>query len=326
MADQTPPPDSPNIVPPGVTNAEINIANEPPSSPMRTDNAHVANLFGASHAFAQNKRMSILREASGHTPARKKRGNTAHRVSALRARIAIQETLAADMSTLHVSESFVDREASSDLIRAPVATPDGDDDGDERVDESDDDDNDYDPDSLPSVKPKKKTATKKAREGKVVLDRNFMCDLREDTFDPKPFRKGMQEKYSKSEIDRFDSDFKRQLHFNFAATRNTQKQRQSQEATRASRLRDIDLDLIPHDLTTLSSKRSDLSRYILEDMLDCPPGSRFIVCIATDANDIERGEYYSHKASQIATDIRLAKGECEYWKMCGRRAYCSLAL
>jgi len=36
MADQTPPPDSPNIVPPGVTNAEINIANEPPSSPMRT--------------------------------------------------------------------------------------------------------------------------------------------------------------------------------------------------------------------------------------------------------------------------------------------------
>ena len=122
MADQTPPPDSPNIVPPGVTNAEINIANEPPSSPMLTDDAHVANLFGSSDAIAQNKRMSILREASGHTPARKKRGDTAHRASSLRARIAIQETLAADMmSTLHIGDSsfFVDRDASSDLIRAP---------------------------------------------------------------------------------------------------------------------------------------------------------------------------------------------------------------
>jgi len=56
-------------------------------------------------------------------------------------------------------------------------------------------------------------------------------------------------------------------------------------------------------------------------MLDCPPGSRFIVCIATDANDIECGEYYSNKASQIATDIRLSKGKCEYWKMCGRRYF-----
>ena len=31
MVDPSPSPDSPNIVPPGVTNAEINIANEPPS-------------------------------------------------------------------------------------------------------------------------------------------------------------------------------------------------------------------------------------------------------------------------------------------------------
>jgi hypothetical protein len=34
MANTTPPPGSPYIVPPGVTNAEINIANEPPSSPV----------------------------------------------------------------------------------------------------------------------------------------------------------------------------------------------------------------------------------------------------------------------------------------------------
>ena len=37
MADSIPPPGSPNIVPPGVTNAEINIANEPPPSPVPPD-------------------------------------------------------------------------------------------------------------------------------------------------------------------------------------------------------------------------------------------------------------------------------------------------
>jgi hypothetical protein len=37
MANSTPPPGSPYIVPPGVTNAKINIANEPPSSPVPPD-------------------------------------------------------------------------------------------------------------------------------------------------------------------------------------------------------------------------------------------------------------------------------------------------
>jgi hypothetical protein len=99
-----------HIVPPGVTNAEINIANEPPSSPDLPDEAPAANLFGRSHGIAQNKRMSILREKSDHTPARKKRGDTARRASSLNARIVIQETLAADMSTLHVGDSLDARE------------------------------------------------------------------------------------------------------------------------------------------------------------------------------------------------------------------------
>jgi hypothetical protein len=127
--------------------------------------------------------------------------------------------------------------------------------------------------------------------------------------------------YSEDDIDRFDADFRKQIHFNFAATRNTQKQKQSQEATRASRLRDIDLDVIQRDTTTVTTNRSDLSRYILEDILDCPPGSRFIICIATDAVDVERGYYYSKTATLIANKISLAEGECEYWKMCGRRYF-----
>jgi hypothetical protein len=41
-------------------------------------------------------------------------------------------------------------------------------------------------------------------------------------------------------------------------------------------------------------------------------------CIATDAADVAQGEYYSNTVSLIANEIRLAKGECEYWKMCGQ--------
>ena len=37
MADSIPPPGLPNIAPPGVTNAKINIANKPPSSPVPPD-------------------------------------------------------------------------------------------------------------------------------------------------------------------------------------------------------------------------------------------------------------------------------------------------
>jgi len=286
---------------------------------MRTDDAPVANLFGASHGIAQNKRMSILRETSGHTPARKKRGNTVHCASSLKARITIEETLAADTSSHHVGDPCNFCNGSSDFVRAAVVTPDGDDDSDERVDESDDDD--YNPESGPSPKQQKKKAKKKPRETKVVLDRKFMCVLQQDTFNHEPFRKGKPEVYSTNDIDRFDSDFKKQLHFNFAATRNTQKQRQSLEATCASRLRDIDLDLIQRESTQLTTNRSYLSRYILEDVLNCPPGSRFIVCIVTEANDIKRGEYYSNKASQISNEILLVKGDCEYWKMRGRRYF-----
>ena len=127
--------------------------------------------------------------------------------------------------------------------------------------------------------------------------------------------------YSKDDIDQFDADFKKQIHFNFAATRNTLKQKQSQEATRASRLRDIDLDVIQRDTSTLTTNRSDLSRYTWRVSLIARQAAGFILCIATDAADVERGEYYSNKASLIANEIHLAKGECEYWKMCGRRYF-----
>jgi hypothetical protein len=153
MADSIPLPGLPNIVPPGVTNAEINIANEPPSSPVPPDKAPVANLFGRSLGVTQNKRPSIRREESGHTPTRKKRGNTMCRASSVKARIAIQDALATDMLSLHVKDMC---DASLHRHMTAVITPDGDcgdadsdcgnADGDRGNVESDDED--YSPDPI----------------------------------------------------------------------------------------------------------------------------------------------------------------------------------
>jgi hypothetical protein len=93
----------------------------------------------------------------------------------------------------------------------------------------------------------------------------------------------------------FNNQFHKQLHFNFFATRNSQKQRKSCDSPRASWLRDFDLDVI---LTKPSSslqqllltKWHELTWYNLEDILNCPVGSRFIVCIAANGGKLEHDD------------------------------------
>ena len=140
-------------------------------------------------------------------------------------------------------------------------------------------------------------------------------------FDHKLFRRGKEDIYSVAKMERFDADYRRQLHFNFSATRTTQKQKQAFDATRASRLRDVDLDALPDNTssTIISSKRQDLSRYILEDILDCPVGSRFIVCIATEDNDDEPSKYYSETVRAIQSDFRSEGLPVETWRMSSKR-------
>ena len=159
MANSIPPPGLPNIVPPGVTNAKINIANEPPSSPVPPDVAPVANLFGGLLGVIQNKRPLIRRKESGHTPARKKRGNTMCRASSVKARIAIQDALTADMLSLHVDNPC---DESSYQRMTAVITPDGDcgdADGDRGDAESDDED--YSPDPIAPPNQQQKRVRKK---------------------------------------------------------------------------------------------------------------------------------------------------------------------
>jgi hypothetical protein len=72
-------------------------------------------------------------------------------------------------------------------------------------------------------------------------------------------------------------------------------------------------------ITQLPTKHHELSWYILEDVLDCPVGSQFLMCISADTGDFERGAYYSKMAHLIASEIKLAGIEAEWWKMLGRK-------
>ena len=157
---------------------------------------------------------------------------------------------------------------------------------------------------------------------KISLDRNFICYLRPDTFDHELFRRGKEDIYSIEEMERFDADFRMQLHFNFSATRTTQKQKQAADATRASRLRDIDLDSLQESAsstTTMSNKRQDLSRYVLEDILDCPVGSRFIVCIVAEETNDQRSIYYVDTARVLQIELKRHGLLVETWRMSGKR-------
>ncbi len=82
----------------------------------------------------------------------------------------------------------------------------------------------------------------------------------------------------------------------------SQKQLESTAATHANRLWDVDLDVLPKHTSILSTNWHELSRYILEDLLDCPVGSQFIVCNATYSANLEHGDYYSDKAKTIVNE------------------------
>ncbi len=304
-----PSPSSPSLIPHGVTYDEIRLAHAPSLSPVRADNAPVANLFCGSQGVSQNKRLSLPRETSGHTPARKKHGRTTRRASLVKAQGAIQEMLAA----LQVDDE------SSDLHR-PIVTPNCNVArvGDHEDDSSDNED--YHPMSGHVPPPSSCLPKQKKIEPKIILDHSFLTFLCPSTFDNQPFWKGQPPLYSDADMSTFDDQFRKQLYFNFSATRNSAKQRESRESTRASWLREIDLDVeLPSSQQLLSTKRHEMSRYILEDILDCPVNSRFIVCVSADGANLERGDYYAEKALIIADEIKRAGLETESWRMSGWR-------
>ncbi len=251
MADPNPPPRLPDIVPQNVQSGQNKACTCSPLSSVHANDTPIANLFGESHGLSHNKRISNPRETTGLTPARKKYGAPIHRASYLKVQSAIQEQLAKWLSLLlHVLNSLA--EGNNCLSDQPVVPPNGDAMTNLDVDVLSSDDDDYNPAPEYLIPPpqrwhKKKINTKSSKP-KVVLDRSFMWFLWPGTFNNQLFKKGQQLMYSIAEMDWYNAEYRRQLHYNFSKTQNTQKQRQSTKATCASQLHDIDLDAPPEQL------------------------------------------------------------------------------
>jgi len=116
-----------------------------------------------------------------------------------------------------------------------------------------------------------------------------------------------------NDISRFDENYQKQLAFNFSATRATRKKSAAMIDARASRLRDVDLDVAPTSFLRDTTDHHELSRYIEKDLLSCPVGSQIIVCIWSGLEGDPTETSYSDQAkcinscrteSGIATEFR----------------------
>jgi hypothetical protein len=72
-------------------------------------------------------------------------------------------------------------------------------------------------------------------------------------------------------------------------------------------------------LQQLSTKRHELSQFILEDILDCPINSHFIVCIAANGANLKHGDICTEKDSTIADKLKRAGLEIKLWRMTGQK-------
>jgi hypothetical protein len=162
---------------------------------------------------------------------------------------------------------------------------------------SDEDDDDYVPTQTVSLPPPKKKGG--GGDAKVILDSNVFTYLCPSTFDKDLFICGHPTVYSEDEMVQFDANYQKQLSFDFCASRATRKKAAAMQDARASRLRDIDLDVTPTLFSLATTDCHELSRYILEDLLSHQVGSRFIVCIRVSATGNPTEASYSDQALHI---------------------------
>ena len=107
--------------------------------------------------------------------------------------------------------------------------------------------------------------------------------MRPRVFDSAKFKTGHDEYYSTSYMDRELGKYQRHLVTNFDAKRGQALRKLEEETKTRSATMDLDLNMAAFEMTTTNKR--DLSRYILEDVLSCKQGERFVVLIAKDAND-----------------------------------------
>ena len=152
------------------------------------------------------------------------------------------------------------------------------------------------------------------RDKKVILDSSYFFYLRPLTFDAERFHRGYVQVYSMKDISQFDANYQKQLAFNFSATRATRKKSAAMIDARASRLRDVDLDVAPTSFSRDTTDRHKLSRYIEEDFLSCPVGSWIIVCIWSGVEGDPTETSYSDQAKCINSCQNESGIETESWQ------------
>jgi hypothetical protein len=184
---------------------------------------------------------------------------------------------------------------------------------------SDEDDDDYVPTQTVSLPPPKKMGG--GGDAKVILDSNVFTYLCPSTFDKYLFICGHPTVYSKDEMVQFDANYQKQLSFNFCATRATRKKAAAMQDARASRLRDIDLNVTPTSFSLATTDRHELSQYILEDLLSHQVGCRFIVCIRVSATGNPTEASYSDQALHIVEQQKRNNQTTETWRMAGDAFY-----
>ena len=161
-----------------------------------------------------------------------------------------------------------------------------------------------------SKKPKAKTNKSK----RLVLDNKIMTFIRPDVFDHTPFRK--EEVCTRAEMDDFDRKYQSQLLFNFAQKRASKKQsEQPGRASRSSSLDDFECNNNAYHVNTTNFQ--ELSRYILEDLLKCGVGDKFLLCLP-----IKSGPTYEIDLQTIAFQQRENKVGGDICKISGRDYFC----
>jgi hypothetical protein len=184
-------PCSPSLVPHGVTLDEIRLAHAPSSSPLRADDAPVANLFCGSRGVSQNKRLSLPREKSGHTPPQG-RSTAERRVAPPHSRRRGRFRRCLLPYTLTTNRQLCTGPSSPPTAILPALETTKTIHPTMRI---------IIPRLATSPPPPSRLPKQKKIEPRIVLDRGFMTFLRPSTFDNQPFRKGQQPLYSDDEIE-----------------------------------------------------------------------------------------------------------------------------
>ncbi len=120
---------------------------------------------------------------------------------------------------------------------------------------------------------------------------------------------------------RFNSNFQKQLLFNFSAIRATRKKSASIYDDHASHLCEVDLNVAPTTFSCEATVCHELSQYVLEDLLSFPVGCRVIACIRAGGNGNPTEQPYFDQIKCIVESSKKNEIVTESWRMSGGSFY-----